>query len=173
MAAATRLSATTTATRRIWADDLTCLVWSVFAADLADGLGFEPKTALRLYSISSAAPSTGLGHPSRQRSLVAALWTLPTVGCRPITCDCRPTQHPRAGGARDDATVRHLDEQPVLDHPGRDLDRGRQIDRIVDAAVEHQVEDEVAVVRDEGSLLPASNRERRSQRDQPLGRRPP
>ena len=30
----------------------------------ADGLGFEPKTALRLYSISSAAPSTGLGHPS-------------------------------------------------------------------------------------------------------------
>jgi len=34
--------------------------------DLADGLGFEPKTALRLYSISSAAPSTGLGHPSRQ-----------------------------------------------------------------------------------------------------------
>ena len=40
---------------------------------VADGLGFEPKTALRLYSISSAAPSTGLGHPSRQRSLVAAL----------------------------------------------------------------------------------------------------
>src|SRR6266851_3820053 len=34
-------------------------------AGLADGLGFEPKTALRLYSISSAAPSTGLGHPSR------------------------------------------------------------------------------------------------------------
>jgi hypothetical protein len=33
---------------------------------LADGLGFEPKTALRLYSISSAAPSTGLGHPSRE-----------------------------------------------------------------------------------------------------------
>lgn len=31
---------------------------------MADGLGFEPKTALRLYSISSAAPSTGLGHPS-------------------------------------------------------------------------------------------------------------
>jgi hypothetical protein len=31
---------------------------------VADGLGFEPKTALRLYSISSAAPSTGLGHPS-------------------------------------------------------------------------------------------------------------
>src|ERR1700730_15278060 len=34
------------------------------ADGLADGLGFEPKTALRLYSISSAAPSTGLGHPS-------------------------------------------------------------------------------------------------------------
>jgi hypothetical protein len=31
---------------------------------LADGLGFEPKTPLRMYSISSAAPSTGLGHPS-------------------------------------------------------------------------------------------------------------
>lgn len=31
---------------------------------MADGLGFEPKTALQLYSISSAAPSTGLGHPS-------------------------------------------------------------------------------------------------------------
>jgi hypothetical protein len=31
---------------------------------MADGLGFEPKTALRLYGISSAAPSTGLGHPS-------------------------------------------------------------------------------------------------------------
>ena len=32
--------------------------------ELADRLGFEPKTALRLYSISSAAPSTGLGHLS-------------------------------------------------------------------------------------------------------------
>ena len=31
---------------------------------MADGLGFEPKTPLRMYSISSAAPSTGLGHPS-------------------------------------------------------------------------------------------------------------
>jgi hypothetical protein len=31
---------------------------------VADRLGFEPKTALRLYSISSAAPSTGLGHLS-------------------------------------------------------------------------------------------------------------
>ena len=36
---------------------------------MADGLGFEPKTALRLYSISSAAPSTGLGHPSSPESL--------------------------------------------------------------------------------------------------------
>lgn len=36
---------------------------------MADGLGFEPKTALRLYSISSAAPSTGLGHPSSDQTL--------------------------------------------------------------------------------------------------------
>jgi hypothetical protein len=56
--------------------------------DLADGLGFEPKTALRLYSISSAAPSTGLGHPSRQRSLVVALSTLPTVWSRHVARDC-------------------------------------------------------------------------------------
>lgn len=41
-------------------------------AVLADGLGFEPKTGLHLYSISSAAPSTGLGHPSRAKSLLTA-----------------------------------------------------------------------------------------------------
>jgi hypothetical protein len=58
------------------------------AGRLADGLGFEPKTALRLYSISSAAPSTGLGHPSRQRSLVAALSTLPAVWSRHLARDC-------------------------------------------------------------------------------------
>ena len=42
---------------------------------MADGLGFEPKTALRLYSISSAAPSTGLGHPSSPESLPMAYRT--------------------------------------------------------------------------------------------------
>jgi hypothetical protein len=50
------------------------------AACVADRLGFEPKTALRLYGISSAAPSTGLGHLSVGESLgedqcVAARWS--------------------------------------------------------------------------------------------------
>jgi hypothetical protein len=35
-----------------------------FSFRLADRLGFEPKIALQLYSISNAAPSTGLGHLS-------------------------------------------------------------------------------------------------------------
>src|SRR5258708_23068702 len=58
---------------------------------LADRLGFEPRTALRLYSISSAAPSTGLGHLSRARSLVAALYrALPSPPATPPRPDARP-----------------------------------------------------------------------------------
>src|ERR1700716_2165693 len=55
---------------------------------VADRLGFEPKTALQLYGISSAAPSTGLGHLSVEESLGAgqaaiAMWPggrMPTAG---------------------------------------------------------------------------------------------
>src|SRR5207248_6636378 len=59
---------------------------------LADGLGFEPKTGLRLYSISSAAPSTGLGHPSRERSLVVALSSLPRLPTPPAQNHMSTTQ---------------------------------------------------------------------------------
>jgi hypothetical protein len=45
---------------------------------VADRLGFEPKTALRLYSISSAAPSTGLGHLSVSEKSTGALLPEPT-----------------------------------------------------------------------------------------------
>ena len=51
-------------------------LYRLIRADLADGLGFEPKTALRLYSISSAAPSTGLGHPSRDQTLAITAGSL-------------------------------------------------------------------------------------------------
>ena len=46
---------------------------------MADGLGFEPKTALRLYGISSAAPSTGLGHPSSDRKVYRRVM-MPQIG---------------------------------------------------------------------------------------------
>src|SRR5438874_2857141 len=44
---------------------------------VADRLGFEPRTALRLYGISSAAPSTGLGHLSPLGKSTHALTPLP------------------------------------------------------------------------------------------------
>src|SRR5206468_12472184 len=48
---------------------LQCRVNKSRFREMADRLGFEPKTALRLYGISSAAPSTGLGHLSVGESL--------------------------------------------------------------------------------------------------------
>src|ERR1700704_5245085 len=110
---------------------------------LADGLGFEPKTALRLYSISSAAPSTGLGHLSVSESLPR------TPG---------PTDHSRSIRACDDARVSHVHEQTVFDNPCRHFDRRRHGRRIGDAAFEHQIQDQVAVVGYVGGLLPTSHR---------------
>src|SRR5437879_8666549 len=63
--------------RMVTSPGLTAAGADVCAERLADGLGFEPKTALRLYSISSAAPSTGLGHPSsREKSSGGVLLSL-------------------------------------------------------------------------------------------------
>src|SRR5438270_12459223 len=45
--------------------------------EVADRPGFEPRTALRLYGISSAAPSTGLGHLSPLGKSTHALTPLP------------------------------------------------------------------------------------------------
>src|SRR6267378_3423744 len=58
----------------------------------------------------------------------------------------RAPEHSWAVSAGDDARVGHPDEQAMLDHADRDLERCRHGLRVSDAALEHQVEDEVAVV---------------------------
>lgn len=57
-------------------------------ACVADRLGFEPKTALRLYGISSAAPSTGLGHLSVEESLGEVRHVSPEVAKRDGRDEC-------------------------------------------------------------------------------------
>jgi hypothetical protein len=59
---------------------------------MADRLGFEPKTALQLYGISSAAPSTGLGHLSVKESLGEDQHV--TVVAQVVIAACRPRGGP-------------------------------------------------------------------------------
>src|SRR5712664_227384 len=85
----------------------------------------------------------------------------------------RPTDRSGALRPGDDACVGQADEQAVLDDADRSLHRIAEARGIFDAAFQHQVEDQVAVVRDIWTLFPTSDGQAHAQRGQPFRRGTP